>query len=146
MLGSLTPEQAEAKMRIEDHFKAASALGATPLEAFIKPPETDFEEFIRAFMDVGRLVRAREIKDDELKIEKETSERIEAAVRDYHIIIDSENKAILHDCEDWRKGLANKRFCKHIGKLFMSLKREEATRLLRKIYNERTEWQFGELP
>jgi hypothetical protein len=96
-------------------------------------------------MDVGRLTRAREIKDDEFKIEKETSERIEATVRNYPVIIDLRNKTILHDCEDWKKGLANKRFCKHIGKLLVSISREEATNLLRKINKERIEWQFGEL-
>jgi uncharacterized protein YecE (DUF72 family) len=146
MLGALTPEQAKAKTKVENYFKRIGSLEQPKLEAFIKPPETDFDKSIGTFMDVGRLERAREIRDDELKIQKETSKRIEATVRNYHIIIDIENKTILHDCEDWRKGLARKRFCKHVGKLLISLNREEATNLLRKINVERNEWQFGESP
>jgi len=139
MLGALTPQQAKAKMKAENHFKAASTLREIGLEAFVTPPETTFEKLISVFMDTGRLIRAKEIRNDELKIEKETPERIEATVRDYHIVIDSESKTIQHDCEDWRKGLEAKRFCKHIGKLLQSIDRTKATDLLKKIDQERDE-------
>jgi len=142
MLGALTPQQAKAKMKVENHFKAASTLKATSLETFVKPPETAFEKLISLFMDTGRLIRAGEIRNDELKIEKETPQRIEATVRDYHIVIDSESKTIQHDCEDWRKGLEAKRFCKHMGKLLLSINRIAATELLKKIDQERDKWQF----
>ena len=146
MLGTLTQQQVKAKARVENHFNIAGTSEEMKLEAFIKQPETDFDKSIRLFIDDGRLARARGIRDDELKIEKETSERIEATVKNYHIIIDTENKTILHDCEDWRKGLVSKRFCKHIGKLLMSMNREEATNLLRKIHEEKNEWRFSEQP
>jgi uncharacterized protein YecE (DUF72 family) len=142
MLGALTPQQAKAKMKAENHFKAASTLRATSLEAFVKPPETAFEKLISLFMDTGRLIRAGEIRNDELKIEKDTHQRIEATIRDYHIVIDSESKTIQHDCEDWRKGLEAKRFCKHMGKLLLSINRMTATELLKKIDQERDKWQF----
>jgi hypothetical protein len=142
MLGALTPQQTKAKMKVENHFKAASTLRATSLEAFVKPPETAFEKLISLFMDTGRLIRAGEIRNDELKIEKETPQCIEAIVRDYHIVIDSESKIIQHDCEDWRKGLEAKRFCKHMGKLLLSINRMTATELLKKIDQERDKWQF----
>jgi hypothetical protein len=129
-------------MKVENHFKAASTLRATSLEAFVKPLETAFEKLTSLFMDTGRLIRAGEIRNDELKIEKETPQRIEAIVRDYHIVIDSESKIIQHDCEDWRKGLEAKRFCKHMGKLLLSINRMTATELLKKIDQERDKWQF----
>jgi uncharacterized protein YecE (DUF72 family) len=146
MLGALTQEQVRAKARVENHFKGVGGSGDVKLEAFMMQPETDFDGCMRLFMDVGRLMRAREIRDDELRIERETPERVEATVRDYRIVIDSESKTILHDCEDWRKGLVSKRLCKHIGKLFMSMNREKAVNLLRKIDAERTEWRFEGQP
>lgn len=146
MLGALTEEQNRAKTKVENHFKTVKASEETGLEAFIKPPETDFDKSMRLFMDVGRLMRAREIRDDELKIEKEEPSRIEATVRNYRITIDLEKKLILHDCKDWRKGVVSKRFCKHIGKLFLSINRDEATNLLRKIDAEKNKWQFREQP
>ena len=145
MLGVLTPQQVKAKTKAENYLKTASTLADTSLEAFVMPPTTDFEKLMSSFMDIGRLIRAREIKNDELKIKKETPERLEATVRDYHIIIDSESKTIQHDCEDWRKGLEAKRFCKHIGKLLLSIDRMKAADLLKTIDQEKDEWQFQQL-
>jgi hypothetical protein len=93
-------------------------------------------------LDAGRLKRAREIKDDELTIMKETEHWIEATVRDYHVIIDFEARTILHDCAGWSKDLQTKRFCKHIGKLLMSMDREKATKMLKRIYSEKEKWKF----
>ena len=146
MLGALTPQQAKAKAKAENHFENVETFRETRLETFVKSVETEFAELLRISIDAGRLARAREIKDDELRIEKETPQRIEATIRDYHIIIDSEKKTIEHDCEDWTKGLENKRLCKHIGKLLLSIDTEEATKLLRKINSERDKWQFKRLP
>ena len=142
MLGALTPQQAKAKVKVENHFKMASTLRATSLETFVKPLETAFEKLISLFMDTGRLIRAGEIRKDELKIEEETPKRIVAKIRDYHIIVDSESNTIQHDCEDWRKGLEAKRFCKHMGKLLLSINRNAATELLKKIDQDGDKWQF----
>jgi uncharacterized protein YecE (DUF72 family) len=142
MLGVLTPEQAEAKNRVEDYFKTSTAFKEPKIEAFVEPSEVDFESLLRAFLDADRLKRAKGIKDDELKIEKETDERVEAAIREYHIVIDFEARTILHDCADWSKMLLSKRFCKHIGKLLLSMDNERATIMLRKIYSQKEAWQF----
>jgi chaperonin cofactor prefoldin len=69
-------------------------------------------------------------------------QRVEAAVREYHIIIDSEARTILHDCADWSKALQAKRFCKQVGKLLLSMDREKATKMLEKIYSQKEKWQF----
>ena len=133
---------AEAKSRVEDHFKVSMALKGPKLEAFVEPSELDFESLLRAFLDADRLKRAKGIKDNELKIEKETDERVEAAIREYHIVIDFETRTILHDCADWSKMLPAKRFCKHIGKLLLSMDIEKATNVLRSIYAQKQMWQF----
>ena len=133
---------AEAKSRVEDHFKVSMALKGPKLEAFVEPSELDFESLLRAFLDADRLKRAKSIKDDELRIEKEMDERVEAAIREYRIVIDFEARMILHDCADWSKMLPAKRFCKHIGKLLLSMDIEKATNVLRSIYAQKQMWQF----
>ena len=142
MLGVLTPEQTEAKNRVKDYLKNAEALKESKMETFVEPSELDFESLLRAFLDADRLKRAKDIKDDELKIEKETDERTEATIREYHIVIDFEARTILHDCADWSRMLPSKRFCKHIGKLLLSIDKERATSMLRRIYSQKEAWQF----
>jgi uncharacterized protein YecE (DUF72 family) len=99
MLSTLTPAQVEAKKRVKDYLKAI-VLKESRLEAFVEASQLDFDSLLRAFLDIGRLKRAKEIKDNELTIEKQTDQQIEASVRDYHIIIDFEARTILHDCAD----------------------------------------------
>jgi uncharacterized protein YecE (DUF72 family) len=142
MLGVLTPEQAEAKNRVKDYFKTSAIIKVPKIKAFVEPSQLDLESLLYTFLDAGRLKRARGIKDNELRIEKETDNRVEATVREYHIVIDFEARTILHDCADWSKMLHAKTFCKHIGKLFLSLNMEKATDMLRKIYAQKGAWQF----
>jgi uncharacterized protein YecE (DUF72 family) len=142
MLGTLTSEQTEAKSRVEDYLKTSVASRESKLETFAEPSQLDFESLLSAFLDAGRLKRANEIRDDELEIQKETDERVEARIREYHIVIDFDAKAVMHDCADWNKMLGAKRFCKHIGKLFLSMDREKAKSILRKIYEQKETWQF----
>jgi hypothetical protein len=38
--------------------------------------------------------------------------------------------------------LPSKRFCKHIGKLLLSLKKEKAANIVKQIYAEKEAWEF----
>lgn len=142
MLGVLTPEQTEAKKKVENYFGRSAKVRKPTLEAFVEPKEMSFEGLLRSFIDDRRLKRAERIKDDELKVVNETSERIEAVIRDYNIVIDLETRTILHDCADWSRVLPNKRLCKHIGKLLLTIDREKAAKILGKIYAQKDTWQF----
>jgi len=142
MLGNLTPEQTQAQQKVENHFKTAAKLKDSKLESFFKQPDPNIENLLTAFTDEGRLKRAREIADSELKLETATSQRIEAAIRNYHITIDANTKTIEHDCEDWTKGLVARRFCKHVAKLFLSIEGTQAMSMLKNIHTHRNEWQF----
>ena len=142
MLGVLTREQTEAKNRVENYFKRSAKVKQPTLEVFVKPKKTSFEGLLRSFVDTNRLKRAERIKDDELKMVKETNRRIEAVIRNYHIIIDIESRTILHDCADWSRVLPNKRLCKHVAKLLLTIDREKASEILRKIDAEKDAWQF----
>lgn len=142
MLGVLTPEQTEAKNRVENYFKRSAKVKQPTLEAFAKPKKMSFEGLLRSFVDANRLKRAERIKDDELKMVKETNGRIEAVIRNYHIIIDIESRTILHDCADWSRVLPNKRLCKHVAKLLLTVDREKASEILKRIDTEKDMWQF----
>ena len=142
MLKIQTPEQTVANKKIEEHFRKLGKTREFRLERFTEPKTMNFEELLRYFVAAGRLERAEEMKDSELNITTQTGERVEATVREYHIIIDLESKTIYHDCADWGKILSTKKLCKHIGKLLLSIDREKATKTLRQIYMEKDTWQF----
>jgi len=149
MLGALTPNQAETKKRIEK-FRVSgvgvpSEEGVTKLTAFVpeaKAAEMSLSDLLNAFIDRPRLERAKAIGDDELKIEEFSDRRLIASIREYHIVIDSGERVIRHDCADWGRSLSLKQFCKHFGKLFLYLPKDRAVKILRKIYSERDDWEF----
>ncbi len=142
MLDALTKEQTAAKKRIEDYFERSRKTKESTLEAFVEPKEAGFEDLLQSFIDAQRLKRAKRIKDEELALREETENRIEAAIRDYHIIIDVDNRTILHDCPDWSRVLPDKRLCKHVAKLLLSIDEEKASDILRKIHLQKDTWQF----
>jgi len=142
MLNVLTPEQARAKNKVENYFKATEGLKELKIDAFVEPFELEIESLLRVFLDADRLKRAKEIRYDELKIEMETDERVEATIREYHVVIDFEAKTISHDCADWSKTLPAKMFCKHVAKLLMSMDKERARSMLKNIHSQREMWQF----
>ena len=112
------------------------------IEAFNEPKETTFENLLKAFIDKPRLKRAQRIKDKELTIQQETDNQIKALIRNYHIVINLGNRVVLHDCAGWSRVLPSKRFCKHIGKLLLSLDKEKASNILKQIYAEKEAWKF----
>jgi len=141
MLGILTPEAKEAKANVENYFKTAKTTEAK-LEAFVQPSELTLETLLKHFMDTTRIKRAQQIEDKEVTIQEETADQIRAMVKEYHVIIDLENHVIMHDCADWSKMLPNKRLCKHLGKLLLTLNREKATNILRQIHANKETWEF----
>lgn len=142
MLGALTQEQKEAKNNVDNYFKTTARTKESTLEVFVEPKEMSFDALLRYFIDVDRLKRAQRIKDNELTIQQQTDSQIQAIIREYHIVIDLQNRVILHDCADWSKMLSNKRLCKHLGKLLLALDREKATNILRQMYANKEAWEF----
>jgi hypothetical protein len=116
------------------------------LDAFKEMDTQTPEKLLLAFTDAKRLSRAKEIRDDELQITKQTSKIIEATLRDYKVLIDLEDRMLRHNCEDWAKGLASKRICKHISKVILSINRNTALDLLRDLQQNKNEWKFELIP
>jgi uncharacterized protein YecE (DUF72 family) len=142
MLGALTPKQAEAKATAERYLEIPTKVKTPTLEAFAEPKKMTFENLLDAFIDKPRLKRAQRIDDKELTIQEETDDQIRALIRDYHIVIDVGNHVLQHDCADWSRVLLSKRFCKHIGKLLLSLDKQRATNILKQIYSNKEKWEF----
>jgi uncharacterized protein YecE (DUF72 family) len=144
VLETLTKTQTEAKNRIESYMQKLKLMSptASTLETFVEPAEKSFDKLLRFFVDAPRLRKAAAIKKNEVAITKQTDQRIEARVRDYHIVIDFVAKEILHDCADWERVSANQKLCKHIGRLLLSLDEKTASKILGELYNNTEEWKF----
>jgi uncharacterized protein YecE (DUF72 family) len=141
MVGALEPKQIEVKNRIESLRKASTQTTYSTLEAFAAPKDMNFDSLIRYFVPQERLKRAEQIPDSDLTITKQASERLEARLREYHIVIDPREKIILHDCADWEGVSSTRKLCKHIAKLLLAIDREQASRILRDLYEQEEAWQ-----
>ena len=120
-----------------------------------KDDEThNFSIFIKAFSDQGTSNRAATVANDAFNIIEFDPKKglIQTKVKglkieSYFIEINLKEKTIRHDCHDFLTRRAeNKKFCKHLVKLFLFLKEsnEEATLNFLKSISENTdEWDFS---
>jgi hypothetical protein len=101
-----------------------------------------FEDLLRTLLGASRLERAKQMDESLISISHETSTAVEGTVKEYVVKIDIPNRTILHDCQDWRKNMASKNMCKHLGRLLMSLDEGKATDILRRVLREKDLWSF----
>ena len=141
-IGALEPRQAEAKNRIENYRKSETHTTFSTLEAFAEPKDATLESLLNYFATPERLRRAEQIQDSELAITKQTDQRIEATLREYHISIDTKDRIVMHDCADWTKIASTKKLCKHFAKLLLSIDKGKATEILKDLYSQEETWQF----
>jgi len=151
MIGELTDEQREAKVDVERYFREAKAAGEKKMKergitlASYTPEvieQMSFEKLINIFIDKGRISRAKSIKDVEVTIEKISKNNVKASIRNYHFSVDTESRVMLHDCADWSRVAPVKQFCKHVGKVMMSIPKEKATEIMKQIAMQREKWEF----
>jgi hypothetical protein len=107
-----------------------------------KAKELTLDQLLRLFLGTARFQRAKEIEDELVTVSGSTSNRIGGKVKDYVVEIDLKNRTVLHDCEDWRKNLASKNMCKHLGKFLLTIDETKATGLLREILAQKGRWTF----
>ncbi len=150
MLGVDDADKARALGRIENVRKRSSAeavrVRATTLEDFGADPhaEAHFRELLGSFLDAGRLERAKAIDPSDVEITRDGG-LVLARVKDYRIELDRGARRLAHDCDDWEKAAPLREFCKHVGKFFLSLPREEAVLDLEAIRADREAWAFETL-
>jgi len=151
MMGGLSEEQKEVKENVEKYFKEAKVVAAEKMKqrgstlAAYMPEEIkkmNFEELLGMFMDRGRIRRANQINNKEVIIEEISEGNVKAAVRNYRFAVDTQNRVMLHDCADWSRCAPAKQFCKHVGKVMMTIPKGKAAKIMRQIAMEREKWEF----
>ena len=123
------------------------------IDNFDKNNLNKFNTLLKAFLDKGTINRAGTVSDSAFNIIKfdPKSKIIKAEVKGssdapYHIEISINDKFIKHNCHDFQTNRAkNKKFCKHLAKLFLLLKKKNeksASFFLESITNEINNWDF----
>jgi len=147
MLGVQTQDQARALQRIEGFRKQAMhaevRLKSLTLEDFGAdvPKDALVDAALGRLMDSLRLDRAKRIDSKDVEITRDGM-LILARIKGYRVELDPTSRTIVHDCEDWGKLTNRKDFCKHVGKFFLSLPKEEALSRLEAIAADRDGWSF----
>jgi len=123
------------------------------IDSFDKNNLNKFNTILKAFLDKGTINRAVTVSDGAFNIIKFDlkSKIIKAEVKGsndapYIIEISINDKFIKHNCHDFQTNRAkNKKFCKHLAKLFLLLKKKNeksASLFLESITNEINNWDF----
>jgi len=101
---------------------------------------SNLEELLQRFLGPARLERAKSIPNSLVSLSGQDGDMIHGKVKQYLVTIDIKRRIITHDCDDWKRNMGSKLMCKHLGKVFLTLKNREATALLRQILLEKDHW------
>lgn len=138
MLGIATQQQIEAKTNMEKAGQVSKkSFKMITFDEFAEPEPV--ETLLLNCMDTARLEKAKLIKDIEFT---DSGKNIIADVRGYSIYIDTEKKFVLHDCQDWKRTMREKKFCKHVGGIILALPEERAKEILRHAKNGKFEFRI----
>jgi uncharacterized protein YecE (DUF72 family) len=144
MLEMATPEQLRIKEKIVKYNSGKQSAGSVKtLEDFsANSGKLTVETLLLQLTDYVRIERARTIKSEELSFKEAKEDIVTANIHGYSISINTSANIILHDCEDWKKGLNDKRLCKHVIKFFLMLPKEQSVQILTNIIDNKNKWEF----
>lgn len=150
MLGIATPRQVEAGEKAKQHIEGQTRAlrPEATLSPYLGDKHQEKEESIEHLLlsnkltDAGRLKRAREMPDQEIKIIEDQSNQIKAKMRSYTITIGLKDKTITHDCADWNRAIEEKKLCKHVDKLLLALTQDRARLVITDLQSNKSRWQF----
>jgi len=113
-----------------------------------RPRQSELEKFgldelLQRFVGSARFERAKSIPQDLVSLSSLDGDMISGNVKQYSVQIDLKNKIITHDCDDWKKNMRAKLMCKHLAKVFMTIRKDKATEILRRILAEKDDWAFN---
>lgn len=97
--------------------------------------DSKYNTLLKAFLDKGTINRAVLLSEDKFNIKEFDYDNgvikvdvVGIKEASYNIKINTKNKTIIHDCHDFQERRANdKKFCKHLAKLFLILKEKNET-------------------
>ena len=115
---------------------------------------SNFNTLLKAFLDKGTINRTVSLSEgdftlNEFNFEKGSikAEYTGSKEEPYIIEINTKNKILNHNCHDFQtRRLENKKFCKHLAKLFLLLKEKDeisATNFLSEIAQNIDKWEFA---
>jgi len=144
MLNAAKPEHSKVKERIIRHnVRNRPMMYEMKLEEFgVQISELSVEDLLLRLTDRRRFKRGTEIGDEEVDVLESLKGIVKAKVRDYIVEVNFKERTLRHNCEDWRKGLGIKRFCKHLVKVFTTINPEESENILRDILENKEGWRF----
>jgi len=132
----------EIKKRIiEYNLYGASEWGGLKIEN-LSDEKSLIWQLLLKITDLNRIRRGIRIGDEELKIQESSEDIVKARIKEYIVEINLKKKVLRHNCDDWRKGIEEKRLCKHIVKVLFSISPETAQRILKSMIEEKDEWAF----
>ncbi|TFG16681.1 MAG: hypothetical protein EU531_05750 [Promethearchaeota archaeon] len=113
-----------------------------------------FNQLLKRITDSAALNRAVSVSDDAVEIlnvdknEGFLDAKIKGTKEDSYIVnINVKEKTLIHNCHDFETRRAkSKKFCKHLIKLFLTLKRDDeelALYFLENIINQINDWVFS---
>ena len=114
---------------------------------------SNFNILLKAFLDKGTINRTVSLSEQDFKIEEFNfekgsikSEYMGSKKEPYVIEINTRNQKLIHNCHDFQtRRSQNKKFCKHLAKLFLLLKEKDqkaATNFLSEIAENINKWEF----
>ncbi len=146
--------QAKRKKEIAKKMKLVE--NRIDLEVDINKSEAkSFKTLLKAFIDKGTLNRAATVSDSAFNIKKydlkEGIVKVEVTgsrSKTYNVEINTKNQTLVHDCHDFQQNrVKNKKFCKHLVKLFFLLKEKnesKAVGFLSNIAKDINNWEFSD--
>lgn len=144
--------QAKRRVDILERIKKSTSI-VQNLNNFKKNGSNKFNTILKAFLDTGTINRAVLVSDSAINIitfdpqEKIIKAEIEGSKKTPYIIeISANEKVVKHNCHDFQtKRAQDKKFCKHLAKLFLMLKEKdekETTLILEAITKDINKWRF----
>jgi len=137
MLKIAEPKHEKVKRKIIEYNLYGGSLSAG-----LSRTEREVWQLLLKLTDLNRIKRGRNIGDEELIIEESSEDRVRMRVKEYTVEFLLGDRILRHDCDDWRKGLEEKRLCKHVVKALLSMKPERARDILRDIMENKSLWRF----
>jgi len=137
MLKIAEPKHEKVKRKIIEYNLYGGSLSAG-----LSRTEREVWQLLLKLTDLNRIKRGRSIGDEELIIEESSEDRVRMRVKEYTVEFLLGKRILRHDCDDWRKGLEEKRLCKHVVKALLSMKPERARDILEDIIKNKRFWRF----
>ncbi|MGQ4832934.1 MAG: DUF72 domain-containing protein [Candidatus Asgardarchaeia archaeon] len=141
LLGIANKKQLEKLSEIEEYLKRPKLIERIP-KKYKTAHLSNVELLLLKLTEPRRFERGKEIPNHEVSILSATEDHIEGKIKTYEVHIDLKNKQIYHNCDDWKKRVSEKRFCKHMVKFFLSLPPDLAEKVLMDIVKNYDDWSF----